>query len=187
MKYLIAAFFFTTFLWAQDPCEYSTNVTDTLGTYKNTKNYLVYERNFAGTMSQMYFSLASTNGLPTLNIQFIQKSKDFLKAYCLDKNSRIFLQLDNGKIVTLLHIDQMNCGVSLRTDDGFNNRVLSGFFMFTRDSYDDLKTSPVSMMRLRSSTETIDYIFRSEIASELDGKTYRPSNYFIETLRCIEN
>ena len=43
-------------------------------------------------------------------ISCCQKSKDFLKANCFDKNSKLFLQLDNGKIITLLHLDQESCG-----------------------------------------------------------------------------
>ena len=87
---------------------------------------MIYERNFAGNTSYIFYSLALTDGLPTLNVQFIQKSKDFMKANCFDKNSKLFLQLDNGKIITLLHIDQENCGTMIRDDKGYDNRVLTG-------------------------------------------------------------
>jgi hypothetical protein len=189
MKYLflIAAFALNIGSYAQTPCDFSSNVTDSLGNYKNTRDYIVHERNFAGTSSDMFFSLALTDGMPTLNIQYIQKSKDFIKANCLDKNSRMYLQLDNGKIVTLRHIDQENCGTTVRSGEGFNNRIMSGYFMFVKDSFAELKSSPVSVMRIRYATETIDYIFKRELTSELDGKTYTPGDYFIRNLRCIEN
>jgi hypothetical protein len=79
MKHLITlTFFLLTFTaFAQKPCEYSTNVTDSIGTYKITNEYLVSEKNFGGTSSYIFFSLAQTDGLPTLNMQLIQKSKDF--------------------------------------------------------------------------------------------------------------
>ncbi|MBA4317904.1 MAG: hypothetical protein C0412_05840, partial [Flavobacterium sp.] len=93
-------------LFAQKTCEYSTNVTDSIGTYKSTKEYIIYEKNFAGNTNYIFYTLALTDGTPTLNINFIQKSKEFLKANCFDKNSKLFLQLNNGKIITLLHIDQ---------------------------------------------------------------------------------
>jgi hypothetical protein len=40
-----------------------------------------------------------------------KKSKGFW-ANCFDKDSKLFLQLLNGTIVTLIHIDQENCGTN---------------------------------------------------------------------------
>jgi len=171
---------------AQNPCDFSTKVSDSLGDYRSTKNYLVYERNFAGASSYIYFSLALTDGLPTLNVQFLQKSKEFVKASCLDKNSRIYLQLDNGKIVTLIHIDQEDCGTRVRNED-VNNRILTGYFLFPKESIEDLKSSPVSLMRIKYTTETVDYIVKENLKSELDGMMYNPNNYFVNTLHCLEN
>jgi hypothetical protein len=188
MKYqlLLTFCFLSTALFAQKPCEYSTNVTDSIGTYKSTKEYLISEKVFGGNSSYIFYSLALTDEMPTLNVQFIQKSKDFMKANCFDKNSKIFLQLQNGKIVTLMHIDQENCGSLLRDDKGFDNRVKTGIFMFMKDNYEDLKTSPVNLMRIKSLTDTEDYIFKKEFTAELDGKVYNPENYFIDNIRCIQ-
>jgi hypothetical protein len=188
MKYqlLLTFCFLSTALFAQKPCEYSTNVTDSIGTYKSTKEYLISEKVFGGNSSYIFYSLALTDEMPTLNVQFIQKSKDFIKANCFDKNSKIFLQLQNGKIVTLMHIDQENCGSLLRDDKGFDNRVKTGIFMFMKDNYEDLKTSPVNLMRIKSLTDTEDYIFKKEFTAELDGKVYNPENYFIDNIRCIQ-
>jgi hypothetical protein len=170
---------------AQDPCEFSSNVKDSIGEYKSTANYLMYERNFTGN-AYIYFSLALTDGLPTLNVQFINKSKDFIKANCLDKNSRMYLQLENGKIVTLIHIDAEDCGTGVRNEE-MNNRVMTGYFLFPKEAFEALKNSPVSMMRIRYSTETVDYILKDELRSELDAKQYKPSKYFINTLHCLED
>ena len=188
MKYLpvLAFCFLSLSIFAQKPCEYSTNVTDSIGTYKSTKEYLMTEKVFGGNSSYIFCSLALTDGLPTLNLQFIQKSKDFVKANCFDKNSKIFLQLQNGKIVTLVHIDQESCGTLLRDDKGFDNRVKSGIFMFVKDNYEELKKSPVNMMRIKYLTDIEDYVLKKEFIAELDGKTYQPENYFIENIRCIE-
>jgi hypothetical protein len=41
---------------------------------------MISEKNFAGNSSYIFYSLALTDGLPTLNIQLIQKAKDFLKS-----------------------------------------------------------------------------------------------------------
>lgn len=188
MKQLITlTFFLLTFsAFAQKPCEYSTNVTDSIGTYKITNEYLISEKNFGGTFSYIFFSLAQTDGLPTLNLQYIQKSKDFIKANCFDKNSKVFLQLENGKIVTLLHINQENCGTLIRDDKGFDNRVNTGIFMFMKENYEELKKSPISIMRIKYLTTIEDYIVKSELTSELTSKVTHPNTYFIDNIRCVE-
>jgi hypothetical protein len=48
--------------------------------------------------------MALSNGNPSLYIKYIQKSKEFIKANCFDKNSKLFFLLNNRKIVTLLHL-----------------------------------------------------------------------------------
>lgn len=188
MKQLITfTFFLLTFTgFAQKPCEYSTNVTDSIGTYKVTNEYLISEKYFGGSFSYIFFSLAQTDGLPTLNLQYIQKSKDFIKANCFDKNSKIFLQLENGKIVSLMHINQENCGTLVRDDKGFDNRINTGIFMFMKDNFEELKKSPVSIMRIKYLTDTVDYIVKGELTSELNGKVTHPNTYFMENIRCVQ-
>jgi hypothetical protein len=180
-------FFLSASSFAQLPCDWSTNVTDSLGTYKNTRDYLVYERNFAGNMNYVYFSLALTDELPTLNIQFINKSKDFMPARCLDKNSRVYLQLNNGKIITLVGMNVDDCGTSVRTEDQYINRIMKGYFLFGKDSFEELLKSPVALMRIKFSGETVDYVLKQQLISEVDGKTYLPEKFFINTLPCIKN
>lgn len=189
MKQLITLylFLFTLVGIAQKPCEYSANVQDSIGSYKITNEYLISEKNFGDTYNYIFFSLAQTDGLPSLNLQSIQKSKGFIKANCFDKNSKVFLQLQNGKIVTLIHTDHENCGTLIRDDKGFDNRVNSGVFMFLKENYEELKKSPVSIMRIKYLTNTEDYILKREFISEMDSKTYKPDTYFIDNIRCIEN
>lgn len=179
-------FFFSLTLFAQKPCEYSENITDSIGTYKATKEYMISEKKFADNSSFIFYSLALTDGLPTLNIQFIQKSKGFIKANCFDKNSKLFLQLNNGKIITMIHTDQENCGTLIRDDNGYDNRINSAVFMFMKDSFEELKKSPVSMMRIKYMSETEDIIMKKEFKSELSNETYYPENYFINNIKCIE-
>lgn len=188
MKQVALAFFFliSSNLFAQKTCEYSTNITDTIGTYKLTKEYMIYEKNFAGNKNYIFLSLALTDGTPTLNLQMIQKSKEFIKANCFDKNSKLFFQLNNGKIVTLIHIDQENCGTMIRDVEGFDNRILVGNFMFIKGSFEDLKSSPVNLMRIKYLTDLDDYVFRKEFTAEMDNQVYQPENYFINFLHCIE-
>ncbi|WP_395050277.1 hypothetical protein [Flavobacterium sp.] len=183
---LVIFFLISSNLFAQKPCEYSANVTDSIGSYKSTKEYMIYEKNFAGNTNYIFYSLALTDGLPTLNLQFIQKSKEFMKANCFDKNSKLFLQLNNGKIITLLHIDQENCGSMIRDDKGFDNRILQGTFMFMKGTFEDLKSSPVNLMRIKYLTDIEDYVIKKQFQSELDNQIYEPETYFINYLQCVE-
>jgi hypothetical protein len=183
---LVILFLISSTLFAQKPCEYSANVTDSIGTYKSTKEYMIYEKNFAGNKNYIFLSLALTDGTPTLNLQLIQKSKEFLKANCFDKNSKLFLQLNNGKIISLIHIEQENCGSLIRDDNGFDNRVLTGSFMFLKGTFEDLKSSPVNLMRIKYLTDLEDYVFKKEFQSELNNQIYQPETYFMNYLHCIE-
>jgi hypothetical protein len=188
MKSILIAFFlfFSTLSIAQIDCDYSAEVTDILGTYKTTKDYLVSEKIFAGNSNYVFFSLVKTDDFPTLNVQFINRSMDFIKTNCFDKNSKIYFQLNNGKIITMIHIDEENCGTMVRDPKGFNNRITTGYFMFMKDSFEELKKSPISFMRVKYTTETVDYVFTSELISEMDSKTYNPDTYFMNYLKCIE-
>ncbi len=188
MKYLLISitFLWTTLAIAQRPCDFTTDVTDSIGTYKVTREYLVFEKNFAGNATYIFNSIAITDGTPMLNVQFLEKSKDFIKAKCFDKNSRLYIQLDNSKIVTLVHIDQESCGSMVRDDKGMNNRILTGYFMFRKDDYDALKKAPVSQIRVKYATDTADFIIRKAIKSELDGSLYEPDTYFMNYFHCLE-
>jgi hypothetical protein len=179
-------FFFGTFLWAQSPCEYTQNISDSIGTYKTTKDYLVFERNFAGNASYLFNSITVTDGVPVLNVQFIEKSSDFIKAKCLDANSKLFIQLQNGKIVTLIHTQQESCGSLVRDEKGINNRIMTGTFLFRKDDYQALKDNPVSFIRIKFATDVVDYVYKKALKSELDGQLYAPEDYFMHIFPCIE-
>lgn len=172
---------------AQKPCDFSSDVTDSIGTYKSTREYAFHERIFGSNQAHIFFSLVKTDDLPALNVTFISKSNDFIKANCLDKNSRIYFQLASGKVVTVIYGGDDNCGTVVRDQKGMNNRIQTAVFLFMKDSFQELKTSPITMMRIRYSTETIDYIVKSSFVSESDAKTYTPETYFMDTLHCIFN
>ncbi len=186
MKLLASLLFFITYsVVSQKPCDFTTDVSDSIGTYKSTKEYLVYEKNFAGKSSYIFNTIVITDGVPSVNVQFLEKSFDFIKARCLDKNSRIYLQLNNGKIVTLMHIDQDNCGTMIRDEKGLNNRIMTGYFLFMKDNYEPLKESPVSFMRVKFGSDTEDYIYKTELISELVNETFKPENYFLDYFHCL--
>ena len=172
---------------AQKDCELTTNVNDSLGFYKSTKGCIVYEKNFAGRSNYIFFSLINDNGTPYLNVQNIQKSQDFIKANCLDENTKLFFQLMNGKIITMLHSNEIDCGTMIRIEEENKySRVNSSNFLFLKGSIEDLKSSPISLMKIKTGTESNDYVMTKELKSELNNETYYPENYFISNFTCIE-
>jgi hypothetical protein len=64
MKQLIIILFLFTASnsFAQTPCDYSENISDSIGTYKSTREYMISEKNFAGNSSYIFYSLALTDG-----------------------------------------------------------------------------------------------------------------------------
>ena len=183
--FLIISLFVFKNINAQKPCEFSTDVKDSLGTYKSTKDYLMYEHNFGSKKDYIYFSLINTDGMPSLNVQFINKDSGFVKAKCLNSKSKIYLQLNNGKIITLIHEEKDDCGTMLMDDKKNNVRVLSGVFLFPKGSIEELKTSPISFIRIKFSIDTEDYVMSKSLISEMDSKTYSPNNYFIDYIDCV--
>lgn len=187
-KIVLALFLFVNLsVFAQNPCEIETNISDSIGSYKSTKQFIIFERSFAGNATDILFSLSNNNGVLGLELQVLRRSSGFIKASCFDANSRIYLQLNNGKIVTLLYVGNETCGTLIQNENSPNNRIITGSFVFAKDNYEDLKTSPVTYMRIKYAGETVDYPFKTEFTAELDKKTYQPENYFINYLKCVEN
>lgn len=189
MKNLLVALFLfiNCIVFAQKPCEIDATINDSLGTYKLTKQAVIFERSFAGNSTNIFFALSNTNGVLGLEIQQLQRSTDFIKANCLDSNSRIYLQLNNGKIVTLIYTGNETCGTLIRNDKDQNSRVLSGSFVFLNDNFEDLKISPVTFMRIKYASETIDFPLKTGFISELDKKMYEPEKYFMDYIKCVIN
>ena len=180
-------FIISYFSFAQKPCEIDANVKDSLGSFKSTKQCIVYERSFAGNSTHLYFSLINSNGVLGIDMQHLKRSNEFMKANCLDKNSKMYLQLNNGKIITLLYSGSDSCGSLVYDDNKKGNRILSGTFVFTKENFEELEFSPVSIMRIKFADETIDYAFKSELVSELDKIKYHPEKYFMDYLKCIKD
>lgn len=187
MRFIIFTFLllFSIQISAQKNCEYTVEVTDSLGTLKTTKEFLMFEKRFGNNENYIFFSLSVDNGTPILNYQLLQKNTDFSKAFCVDASSKIYFQLANGKIITLIHNKVENCGTFFRNDDK-NVRVLSANFLFLINSIEELKASPITLMRVKYSTETVDYIIREDLNSELLNETVKSANYFVDYLHCVK-
>jgi len=170
---------------AQKPCEYSSQVNDSLGKYVALKDVLMYEQIFGNSEKYLFLSLQKINETPLLNLQWVQKSKQFISAHCLSKSSKLHIQLENGKIISLIYADNENCGSKLTDDQQKITRILSGNFLFLKGTVDDLKSSKITLLRLSMGSENKDFIIRDEVNSELLKTTSYPSAFFIDYLDCV--
>lgn len=185
---LIFSLLFGMHTFAQKECEYTLNIKDSIGSYKETKDYLMSEKIFAGKSTYLFFSLGNNDGTPLLKVQKIIKGPDFIEAICFDASSKVYLQLQNGKIITLIYADEETCGNLIHlNDEKMSTRIITGNFLFTKGTFEDLKKSPVSLIRIRYATETADIVVQKQLISELTKETYNPETYFIQNLDCVLN
>lgn len=172
---------------AQKECNYVVQDTTAGEELKTTNDYLMYEKVFGGNSQFVFFSLSNSQGVPILNFQQLGKGNDFLKVSCFDKTSKIYLQLINGKVVTLLSASEDQCSNLVYDNNQKTNiSILTGAFLFTKGSFEELEKSPVSFIRVKYGTETVDYPVSRLLKSETMGKDYNPENYFIDYLKCVK-
>lgn len=172
---------------AQEDCQYTIVTGEDNKELKSTKEYLMYEKVFGGASQFMFFSLSNNEGIPVLNFQMLAKSKDFPKVYCLDRASKIYIQLLNGKIITLISATEEQCsGLIYDSTEKNNLRILTGSFLFTKGSLEDLEKYPISFIRVKYVNELVDYPVKKELQSESMSQKYFPESYFINNLKCIQ-
>lgn len=168
-------------------CDYTVLSSENGQEIKSTKEYLMYEKVFAGTSQFIFFSLTNNEGVPVLNFQLLAKSKEFPKVYCIDKTSKIYIQLTNGRIITLISATEDQCsGLVYDNNEKNNIRVLTANFLFTKGSLEELEENPISFLRIKYANETVDYPVKSELDSENMKQKYSPDTYFVNNLKCIQ-
>jgi hypothetical protein len=154
---------------------------------KALSDKLIYEKVFGNSKEFIQFNLINNNGVPTLSFQQIQKSQDFIPVKCFDKKSKIIFQLENGKIFSLISAtDEVCSSLSYIAEEKSNIRLLTGYFLFTKTNYEDLKKSRITVMRVQFSGESKDYIIGDLVQSEILNQSFNPSSYFIDYLDCID-
>ncbi|BCY29177.1 hypothetical protein [Flavobacterium okayamense] len=187
MKFIYILLLFPLFSLAQINCKYDIEEKTDSTYLKVLPEKVMYERVFGDSKEFIQFSLINNNGIPTLHVQLIEKSSLFLSAKCFDLNSKIVLQLNNGKFITLKSISDNTCSVfGYDEKEKANFRILDGYFVFTKTNYEELKSSPISVMRLQYVGDKKDYNIKSDLASEITKLNYAPSYYFIDYLKCVE-
>lgn len=187
-KLLAYILFIPAFALAQTKdCVYDMEEKTDSTSLKVLTNVLIDEKIFGNTNEYLFFNLLNNNGAPMLGLQLLQKSKDFIPLKCIDKNSKIILQLKNGKIVTLIANKEESCSILNYDEKEKNNiRVLTGYFYFTKSNYEELKNNPVLLMRIQYSGDAKDYVLKNELTSENLNVKSNPETYFIDFIKCVE-
>ncbi|MFK7032576.1 hypothetical protein [Flavobacterium oreochromis] len=176
------------YIWGQKPCDLAVNVTDSIGTLKETKGCIVYEKVFGGKITLISISLVATDGIPSLKLQHIQKSTEFETPICFNKSSKIIFQLSNDRIYTLLYGDDDRCDNLIYNEkEKINNRFIESNFFFLKDDLQELKKYSIRFMRIHYAGNSIDYVIQNELDCETLVETYFPAKFFIDHFNCISN
>ncbi len=189
MKNLLLLLLFTTLsLNAQTKdCIYDIEEKTDSTSLKSLPHKLINEKIFGNKKEFIFFGLLNSDGVPMLSLQQLQKSNDFIPTSCLSKNSKIVFQLMNGKIITLIYaFDDICSDLNYNSEENSNIRILTAYFYFTKTNYEELKNSPISLIRIQFSGESKDYVIKSELTSESLKTKTNPANYFIDYLKCVE-
>ncbi|MGL5277072.1 hypothetical protein [Myroides sp.] len=161
-------------------------VTDSLS-IKKTNNVLVYEFNRVSSTSSLFFSLITTNGVPFLNIQYLQKSPDFIPINCVARKSMVSIKLVNGTTISAHYIDEDKCDTYTYDQQGQKNiRILDANFYIKKEHLALLKQSPISLVQIRFAGSTELFVIESELKSTIVDVKTSPTRFFIDNIPCIE-
>ena len=178
----------TNLSFAQDKaCEFEIDISTDTSSTRVLKDKIIDESVFGNTTSFLTCKLFEVDGILGVNFQYLQKSKDFLSPICMDKNTKIFLELSNGKQVKLVNSTDLETCNELQYDaiNKNNLRVLSGFFYFTPENFIDLKTEKVYLIKIAANTGDVNFVVKPELNSEIYKTKSTPDTYFIDNLKCL--
>lgn len=186
---IIALVVLSNFSFSQNTnCEFEVNeaVNDSVYTII-TKERVVDENIFGNSTSVLTFKLFNVSGQFGLYFQYLQKSKDLIPPICIDKDTKITLDLSSGKQVKLVNSQDLEvCNEILYDEVNKNNiRILDGYFFFTPENFDLLKTEKVYLINISATTGDINFVIKPEITSEVYKTQTKPDNYFIDNIKCF--
>lgn len=168
-------------------CDFEVDIiTDTSST-RVLNEKIINESVFGNTTSFLTFKLFEVDGILGINFQYLQKSKDILSPICIDKNTKMILELSNGKQVKLINSTSTEMCNELQYDaiNKNNVRVLDGFFYFSPENFKDLKTEKVYLIKIITNTGDVNFVIKPELNSEIYKTKTTPDTYFIDYLKCL--
>jgi hypothetical protein len=168
-------------------CDFEIDMVSDTSSTRVLKDKIIDESIFGNTTSFLTFKLFEVDGFLGVNFQYLQKSKDFLSPICIDKNTNIYLELSNGKQVKLINSADTEVCNDLQYDEINKNnlRILSGFFYFTPENFQDLKTEKVYLIKITANTGDVNFVIKPELNSEIYKEKSTPDTYFIDYLKCL--
>jgi hypothetical protein len=187
--YLLFFILIPLFIAAQEPykCSYRTKVKDEVISLKTTREYLIHEKLFMDNGEFVFFCLSISEGVPMLIVQIYQRNIYFTKPLCFDYKSRIYFQLNNGNYITLVNTGDDTCGpLEIDKNSKKHIRKLTGNFVFTGDSFNLLKESGISLMRIKYRNEIVDYFVQKELNSQVYQGNFEPESYFMNYAKCLD-
>lgn len=185
---LAALLLFTNLSFSQDKaCEFEIDIATDTSSTRVLKDKIIDESIFGNTTSFLTFKMFEVDGVLGVNFQYLQKSKDFLSPICIDKNTKIVLELSNGKQVKLVNSNEIETCNELQYDAANKNnlRILNGFFYFTPENFQDLKTEKVYLIKITANTGDVNFVIKPELNSEIYKEKSTPDTYFIDYLKCL--
>lgn len=186
--YLLLIIAFNSLLFGQTPadCGFKLNVKDEVVKLKIMREYLIHEKLFLDNGEFIFFQLSETEGVPMLIVTIYQRNIYFTKPLCFDYKSRIYFQLNNGEYVTLVNTNDETCGpLQIDKNSRKHIRKLVGNFIFTKDAFNKVKESGISLMRVKYSREVVDYFVQKELSSQVYEGNFEPENYFLTHANCL--
>lgn len=168
-------------------CDFEIDVATDTSSTRVLKDKIIDESIFGNTTSFLTFKLFEVDGLLGVNFQYLQKSKDILSPICIDKNTKIFLDLSNGKQVKMINSTEIETCNELQYDavNKNNVRVLNGIFYFSPENFQDLKTEKVYLIKIAANTGDVNFVIKPELNSEIYNEKSTPDTYFIDYLKCL--
>lgn len=168
-------------------CDFEIDIATDTSSTRVLKDKIIDESIFGNTTSFLTFKLFEVDGLLGVNFQYLQKSKDFLSPICIDKTTKIYLELSNGKQVKLVNSNEIQVCNELQYDavNKNNVRVLTGNFYFTPENFQDLKTEKVYLIKITAGTGDVNFVIKPELNSEIYNEKSTPDTYFIDYLKCL--
>jgi hypothetical protein len=185
---ITALLLLTNFSFSQDKiCEFEIDIATDTSSTRVLKDKIIDESIYGNTTSFLTFKMFEVDGVLGVNFQYLQKSKDFLSPICIDKNTKMFLELSNGKQVKLVNSTEIETCNELQYDASNKNnlRVLNGFFYFTPENFQDLKTEKVYLIKITANTGDVNFVIKPELNSEIYKEKSTPDTYFIDYLKCL--
>ena len=99
---------------------------------------------------------------------------------------KLFFQLSNGKIYTLINANEGSCDKFIYNEsEKENNRFLEANYLFLKNDFEDLKKYSISLMKINFSSGAVDYVLPKEIISEKVEAISRPEDFFRDNFDCI--